>query len=596
MDRIGMRAVTALPHRHPARHNSAHNLMSRHRSCCGADERVAVVDGLMMDYPLTVPVMLRRAESLFFDREIVSRRPDGSLNRYGYGEMARRARQLALALQRLGLERGDRVATLCWNHKRHLEAYFGIPIAGGVLHTLNLRLSPDDVAYTINHAQDRFVIVDASLLPLFEQARPTVDVEQVIVIGDGAPLPEGLLEYDKLLDAERAEDWVDLELNELEAAVLCYTSGTTGRPKGVVYSHRAILLHSLVSGLSCTMGPSDQDTVLILVPMFHANAWGLPYTCTFVGAKQILPGEHLDTAGMAHLLTTERVTQCSAVPTVWLNLLQFMDRNPGVCNLSHMRVLGTGGQAMPEEAVRRFNEEFSIVMVTGWGMTETGPVSTQGTLIELVHDRYGTTQHYVKTCGRQVPLTELRVRSGDAVVPRDGVTAGELEVRGATVASSYFNDVDSAEKFTTDGWLRTGDVASIDAHGHVAIHDRAKDAVKSGGEWISSIALENALMAHPAVSEAAVIAVAHPTWVERPVAVVAFKAGMSATSTELREFIAPRFARWWLPDAFVFLPEIPKTSTGKFQKSALREQYHDVLIKQPGLALYDQAPPIRSQV
>ncbi len=343
----------------------------------------------MMDYPLTVPVMLRRAESLFFDREIVSRRPDGSLHRYSYGDMARRARQLALALQRLGLRRGDRVATLCWNHERHLEAYFGIPIAGGVLHTLNLRLSPDDVAYTINHAQDRFVIVDASLLPLFEQVRPSIDVERVIVIGDGEPPPQGMLDYDELLDTERPELWVDIELNELEAAVLCYTSGTTGRPKGVVYSHRAILLHSLVSGLSCTMGPSDQDTVLILVPMFHANAWGLPYTCTFVGAKQVLPGQHLDTQGLADLLTNERVTQCSAVPTVWLNLLQFMDQHPGMCDLTSMRVLGTGGQSMPEGAVRRFNEEFGIAMVSGWGMTETGPVSTQGALIESVDDGNG---------------------------------------------------------------------------------------------------------------------------------------------------------------------------------------------------------------
>ncbi len=547
----------------------------------------------MMDYPLTIPVMLRRAESLFFDREIVSRRPDDSLHRYGYGDMAHRARQLALALRRLGLERGDRVATLCWNHERHLEAYFGIPIAGGVLHTLNLRLSPDDVAYTINHAQDRYIIVDASLLPLFEQVLPSINVEQVIVIGDAAPLPDRMLDYDQLLGAERPEEWVDLELNELEAAVLCYTSGTTGRPKGVVYSHRAILLHSLVSGLSSAMGPSDQDTVLILVPMFHANAWGLPYTCTFIGAKQVLPGEHLDTAGLAALLTSERVTQCSAVPTVWLNLLQFMDRFPGGCDLSHMRVLGTGGQAMPEDAVRRFNEELNIAMVTGWGMTETGPVSTQGTLIDSTDNgQGGTIPRYVQTCGRQVPLTELRVRSGDVVVPWDGVTNGELEVRGATVASSYFNDVESAEKFTADGWLRTGDVASIDPHGHLAIHDRAKDAVKSGGEWISSIALENALMAHPAVAEAAVVAAAHPTWIERPVAVIAFKAGMSVTPTELREFIAPRFARWWLPDAFVVLPEIPKTSTGKFLKSALRDQYRDLLIDEMG----PESNEIRAQI
>jgi len=537
------------------------------------------MDGLMMEFPLTIPVMLRRAETLFFDHEIVSRLPDRSLHRYTYADMASRTRQLAAVLRELGVQRGDRVATLCWNHYQHLEAYFAIPLIGAVLHTLNLRLSADDITYTINHAKDRIVIVDESLLPLFETIRQRVHVEHVIVIGTAASVPQGMLDYEQALANVTPNVCDDIELDEREAAVLCYTSGTTGRPKGVVYSHRAIVLHSLVTGLACTMGPTERDTVLVMVPMFHANAWGFPYTCTFVGAKQVMPGSFLDTASIAELLTDERVTQCSAVPTVWLNLLQYMDRNPGVCDLSHMRTLGTGGQAMPVEAIRRFNEDFGIQLTTGWGMTETGPFSTQGSLVEESVATDGAMQtSYLITCGRSLPLTELRLREDDVLVAWDGESVGELEVRGSTVASAYYRDATSSEKFTADGWLRTGDIASIDPHGQVDIRDRAKDAIKSGGEWISSIALENALMAHPAVSEAAVIAAQHPTWLERPIAVVALKDGASVTEQELLDMLAPDYAKWWLPEAIIFIPEIPKTSTGKFLKAGLREQYGSILL------------------
>jgi len=535
------------------------------------------MDGLMMDFPLTLPTILRRAATIFGDREIVSRQPDRTLHRYTYADMARRARQLAAALTALGLRPGDRVGTFCWNHHQHLEAYFGIPLFGGVLHTLNLRLHPDDVAAIITHAEDRAILVDAVLLPLFETIRPKVDVEHLIVIGDG-PLPEGAIAYEDLLASADPEGFVPPEIDEQQAAAMCYSSGTTGRAKGVLYSHRAIVLHSLVSATADAVGLREADAVMPVVPMFHVNAWGLPFTGTLVGAKQVLPGPFLDPPSLIDLIERERVTITAGVPTVWLGVLQHLDQNPGAHDVSSLARMIVGGQAAPEGMIRAYQERHGIDVVHAWGMTEMSPLGTITYVPSSRRDAPADEQYrYRAKQGRPLPLVEIRARGPEGLVPWDGQTMGELEVRGPSVARAYYNDPEGDTQFTDDGWFRTGDIVTIDPLGYIEITDRTKDVIKSGGEWISSIALENALMAHPAVAEAAVIAAAHPKWLERPVAVVVLKEGHTATETELLAHLAPHFAKWWLPDAVLFVDEIPRTSTGKFLKSALRERYRDVL-------------------
>jgi fatty-acyl-CoA synthase len=525
------------------------------------------MDGMMMDFQLTIPHLLRRSETLLAHGEIATRLPDKSIHRTTYGETMGRARQLAVALQRLGLQRGDRVATLCWNHHQHHEAYFGIPCGGFVLHTLNLRLHPNDLAYIAHHAGDRAVIVDRSLLPLLDQFRDRTAIEHVFVVEDG---------YEELLTTASPDEWRDPELDENAAAAMCYTSGTTGLPKGVVYSHRSTVLHTVgvAANNPLGIGISVDDAILPVVPMFHANAWGYPYVATMTGSKLVYPGPHLDPESLLDLMAAEHVAWAAGVPTIWMGILQLLDAHPGRWDLSAMKAMLVGGSAVPRAMIAAYEQRHGIKIVQGWGMTETSPVASTASLPhDLAHVDEETRFDIESWAGMPLPFVEIRARVGDEVVPWDGESMGELEVRGPWVASGYYDTPEQADRWTDDGWFRTGDIASIHPRGYIQIKDRSKDVIKSGGEWISSVELENAIMAHPAVAEAAVIAIPDEKWAERPLAAVVLKEGASASADELREFLAPRFAKWWLPDRIEFISEIPKTSVGKFRKTALREQF-----------------------
>ena len=532
------------------------------------------MNGLMMDFPLTLKHLFDRAGELFGSTEIVSRRPDRSIARSTYLDFYRRGQKLANALKRLGLEKGERVATLAWNHGRHLEAYFGIPIAGGVLHTLNPRLHANDLTYIMNHADDRILLVDDVLLPVLERFRTEVHPRHVIVwTNGGTTLPEGMYDYEALIEPE-LPSFVAEDIDENQAAGMCYTSGTTGRPKGVVYSHRAIVLHSLVSALPDAIALAQTDVVMPVVPMFHANAWGTPFTATMVGAKQVFPGPHLDAPSLLELVQRERVTVTAGVPTVWMAILAALDAQPKQYDTTSLRALVVGGSAAPQSMIEGFEKRHGLFVLHAWGMTEMSPIGTisrvKGNLASWPEsDRF----RLRATQGIPVPLVETRVVGEDGeLVPRDGKTMGELHVRGPWVARAYFENPTEADKFTMDGWFRTGDIVTVDSEGYVRITDRSKDLIKSGGEWISSVELENALMGHPAVKEAAVVALPDTRWGERPVAAVVLKEGSRASAEDLKHYLEPLFAHFWLPDAFVFVDQIPRTAVGKFQKTTLREQ------------------------
>jgi fatty-acyl-CoA synthase len=530
--------------------------------------------GQMQDYPLTIQHVLWRVEKLFSRKEIVTKRETG-IHRYTYGEFAGRVKQLANVLTGIGIGPGDRVGTLAWNNYRHLELYYGVPCMGAVLHTLNLLLFPDQLAFVINDAADKVIFVDKTLLPILNRIAGKIPtVETIVVLNDGGDLPPhdlgDTLDYETLLAAAPATfAWPILD--ERSAAAMCYTSGTTGNPKGVVYSHRSQFLHTMAAMQPAVLGSDERDVILPVVPMFHANSWGIPYTAGMAGAKLILPDRWMgDGAVLVELALSEGATVLAGVPTIWIGLLRQLEQTG--TRLPSVHTVICGGSAIPR-ALMEGMERQGLRMLHAWGMTETSPIGT------VAHTRSWQPEErsldYRLMQGPAVPGVEIRIADlgSGAELPWDGVAFGEIQVRGPWITNGYYNDADPG-KMTADGWFRTGDVATIDSDGYVAIVDRTKDVIKSGGEWISSVELENAVMAHPKVLEAAVIALPHPRWAERPVAYVVPKPEYrdQVTQDEILAFLGDKVARWWLPDEVRIIEELPKTSVGKFDKKVLRAE------------------------
>ncbi len=536
--------------------------------------------GLMMDTPLLISSILRHADRNYPDREIVSVTADEPLHRYTYRDCFRRSRRLANALDKLGLARGDRVATLAWNDYRHLEAYYAIGGAGYVCHTINPRLFPEQIVFMINHAEDRWILTDPMFLPLLEKIREqTPNVEGYVVMTSEGAMPETSLpnavSYEALIKDENDEyAWPDLD--ERDAVALCYTSGTTGDPKGVLYSQRSTVLHAYAGIAPDVLNLSNRDCVLPVVPLFHVNAWGIPYSALMVGAKVVFPGPKMGDGETLYTLTeSERVTLSLGVPTVWLALLQYCEQNGK--QLSHLERTIIGGAAVPESMIRAFRDQHEVVVHQGWGMTEMSPLGTLNTLKAgmqtLTPDQILEVQ--VKA-GRGLFGVEMRIVDDEQnELPWDGEAFGALQVRGPWVCSDYFKLEGGAGTHTDDGWFETGDVAKIDPEGFLQITDRTKDVIKSGGEWISSIDVENVAMGHPSVAEAAVIGVSHPKWSERPLLIVVKGDGRDVSKEEMLAWFDGKIASWWLPDDVVFVDELPHTATGKVKKTDLRQRFAD---------------------
>ncbi|MCC6179926.1 MAG: long-chain fatty acid--CoA ligase [Chloroflexi bacterium] len=538
------------------------------------------MQGLMMNYPLTLTHILERSHRLFPKKEVVTRLRDGTA-RATYAEVYRRIHRLAGALGALGVRPGDRVGSLAWNHQQHLELYFAAPCMGAVLHTVNFRLFPEQVAFILNDAEDRVLLVDDGLLSLVEQILPRLpNVQAVLVVGerpagldslDGRPV----LDYEDAL-ADAPAEYPFPSLDEQAAASMCYTSGTTGNPKGVVYSHRSLVLHSMAEAMVDVMALAERDTVMPVVPQFHVNAWGIPFTAWMVGATQVMPGVAPSPADLVRLIERERVTLSAGVPTVWLGVLSVLEG--GGHDVSSLQRIIVGGSAAPRAMMERYERDFGIPIWHAWGMTEMTPLGSVSWLKSYLKERPEEERwRYLASQGLPSAFVDLKaVDEEGRDVPWDGKTLGEMVVRGPWVTAGYHHDPSPGSRFTEDGWFRTGDVVSIDPEGYFQIADRTKDLVKSGGEWISSIDLENALVGHPSVAEACVVAVPHPRWGERPLACVVLRPDAGAvTADALIDFIRPSFAKWWLPDEVVFVTELPRTGVGKLDKKVLRERYRD---------------------
>jgi fatty-acyl-CoA synthase len=527
----------------------------------------------MQDFPLTITAIFRHGRSVFGESEVVTFEGE-SCRRASFATVAERADKLAAALARLGIREGDRVGTFAWNTQEHLEAYLAVPSMGAVLHTLNLRLFPEQLTYIVNHAEDRVILVDATVIPLLARvASELKTVEQFVVIGSGdaGALGANVLSYEELLAAESG-GYDYPEIDERSAAAMCYTSGTTGNPKGVVYSHRSTYLHSMAATSGTTFALTEADRILPIVPMFHANAWGLPYAGWMTGSDFVMPNRFLQGEPLCKLIMAEKPTVSGAVPTVWNDILSYADKNKDSVDLTSLRLVPCGGSAVPRSLMEAFEQRHNVRIVQAWGMTETSPIAAVA--MPPKHAPAEEDMEWRVKTGRVIAGVELRITADDgSVLPWDGEAVGEIEVRGPWITGSYYKD-DDPQKFH-EGWLRTGDVGSVEPNGFVQITDRAKDVIKSGGEWISSVELEGTLMGHPAVKEAAVVGVPDERWDERPLACVVLKEGESASVDDLKGFLTERVAKWWLPERWTFIEEVPKTSVGKFDKKVLRAAYAD---------------------